>query len=51
LHFGFKFGDIIFTERLLHKEIISMVPSIGDIKLRDENAVALRIAGLVPERF
>jgi len=43
--------DIISTERLSHKEIISMVTSIGGIKLRDENAVALRMAGLVPNEY
>ena len=43
--------DIISTERLPHKEIISMVTSIGGIKLRDENAVALRMAGLVPDEY
>ena len=43
--------DIISIERLPHKEIISMVMSIGGIKLRDENAVALRMAGLVPDEY
>ncbi len=43
--------DIISIERLSHREIISMVTSIGGIKLRDENAVALRMAGLVPDEY
>ena len=43
--------DIISPERLSHREIISMVTSIGGIKLRDENAVALRMAGLVPDEY
>ena len=43
--------DIVSTEGLPHKEIIAMVTSIGGIKLRDENAVALRMAGLVPDEY
>jgi len=43
--------DIISTEPLPYKKIISIVLSIGGEKLRDENAVALRMAGLVPDEY
>jgi hypothetical protein len=43
--------DIISTEPLAHKEIISIILSMGGEKLRDENAVALRMAGLVPDEY
>ncbi|MBA1420534.1 MAG: nucleotidyl transferase AbiEii/AbiGii toxin family protein [Epsilonproteobacteria bacterium] len=43
--------DIISTEPLPYKQIISIISSIGGEKLRDENAVALRMAGLVPYEY
>ena len=43
--------DIISTEPLAYKQIISIISSIGGEKLRDENAVALRMAGLVPDEY
>ena len=43
--------DIISTEPLPYKKIIASVLSIGGKKLRDENAVALRMAGLVPDEY
>ena len=43
--------DIISTEPLPYKKIISIILSIGGEKLRDENAVALRMAGLVPDEY
>ena len=43
--------DIIATETLQYKKIISIVSRIGGEKLRDENAVALRMAGLVPDEY
>lgn len=43
--------DIISTEPLDYKNIISIISSIGGEKLRDENAVALRMAGLVPDEY
>ena len=43
--------DIISTEPLAYNKIISIVSSIGGERLRDENAVALRIAGLVPDEY
>jgi len=43
--------DIISTEPLAYNKIISIVSSIGGEKLRDDNAVALRIAGLVPDEY
>ena len=43
--------DIISTEPLAYKKIISIISSMGGEKLRDENAVALRMAGLVPDEY
>jgi len=43
--------DIISTKPLPYKKIITSVLSIGGKKLRDENAVALRMAGLVPDEY
>ena len=43
--------DIISTEPLDYKNIISIISSIGGEKLRDENAAALRMAGLVPDEY
>jgi hypothetical protein len=43
--------DIISTEPLAHKKIISIILSMGGEKLRDENSVALRMAGLVPDEY
>jgi hypothetical protein len=43
--------DIISTEPLAYKKIISIILSMGGEKLRDENAVALRMAGLVPDEY
>lgn len=43
--------DIVSTEPLDYKKIIAVVTSMGGHKLRDENAVALRIAGLVPDEY
>ncbi len=43
--------DIISIKPLPHKKIISIITKIGGEKLRDENAVALRMAGLVPDEY
>jgi len=43
--------DIISKESLDYKKIIFTISSIGGEKLRDENAVALRMAGLVPDEY
>ena len=43
--------DIICSKALPYREIISIVESIGGRKLRDENAVALRMAGLFPDEY
>jgi hypothetical protein len=43
--------DIVSTKPLPYKKIISVVSSIGGRKLRDENVVALRMAGLFPDEY
>lgn len=43
--------DITSKEPLDYKQIISIISSIGGEQLRDENAVALRMAGLVPDEY
>lgn len=43
--------DIICSKALPHREIISIIESIGGRKLRDENSVALRMAGLFPDEY
>ena len=43
--------DIISTEPLLYKKIVSIILDMGGKKLRDENAVALRMAGLFPDKY
>ena len=43
--------DIICDKPLPYKKIIPFVQSIGGKKLRDENAVALRMAGLFPDEY
>jgi hypothetical protein len=41
--------DIICNKPLAYQNIITSVQSIGGKKLRDENSVALRMAGLFPD--
>lgn len=43
--------DIISMEPLPYKNIIAAITNIGGDKLRDENAVALRMAGLFPDEY
>lgn len=43
--------DIISTQTLPYKNIIATIQSIGGRKLRDENAFALRLAGLFPDEY
>jgi predicted nucleotidyltransferase component of viral defense system len=43
--------DIICSKALPYKEIIPAIESIGGHKLRDENSVALRMAGLFPDEY
>ncbi|SFV69069.1 hypothetical protein MNB_SV-3-290 [hydrothermal vent metagenome] len=43
--------DIICDGPLPYKKIITNIQSIGGKKLRDENAVALRMAGLFPDEY
>jgi len=43
--------DVISTEPLDYKKIVSIISSIGGEKLRDENAVALPMTGLVPDEY
>jgi len=43
--------DIISSKPLAYKDIISAIEALGGRKLRDENAVALRMAGLFPDEY
>jgi len=43
--------DIISTQTLPYKNIIASIESIGGRKLRDENTLALRLAGLFPDEY
>lgn len=43
--------DIISMEPLDYKHIITAITNIGGEKLRDENTVALRMAGLFPDEY
>jgi len=43
--------DIISTEPLPYKTIIPVITGMGGHKLRDENIVALRLAGLFPDEY
>jgi len=43
--------DIISNQTLPYKNIIATIESIGGRKLRDENALALRLAGLFPDEY
>lgn len=43
--------DIISTEPLPYKKIIPVITGMGGKKLRDENVVALRMAGLFPDEY
>lgn len=43
--------DIISMEPLPYKGIIKTITNIGGEKLRDENTVALRMAGLFPDEY
>ena len=43
--------DIVSNALLPHKEIVSAISKIGGIKLRDEHASSLRIAGLFPDEY
>ena len=43
--------DIISTQTLPYKNIIATIESMGGRKLRDENALALRLAGLFPDEY
>ena len=43
--------DIISSESLPYKKITSIILSTGGKKLRGENTVALRMAGLVPDEY
>jgi hypothetical protein len=43
--------DIISKQTLPYKNIIATIQSIGGRKLRDENALALRLAGLFPDEY
>lgn len=43
--------DIISSKPLAYKDIIPAIEALGGEKLRDENAVALRMAGLFPDEY
>ncbi len=43
--------DIISNQLLPYRSIITTIESIGGRKLRDEGAVALRLAGLFPDEY
>ena len=43
--------DIVSTKPLAHQKITSIITGMGGQKLRDENAVALRMAGLFPDEY
>ena len=43
--------DIISEKSLNHNSIISEISNIGGVKIKDENSMALRIAGLFPDEY
>lgn len=43
--------DIVSVKTLPYRKSISSITALGAIKLQDENATALRIAGLFPDEY